>query len=87
MPREEFWDSTFGEIEVFLEGAADAHRDALNAATSGAWETEHFARMNRLPELSSVLLKAEAFEPPPRDLAREMAVWDRFYGRLGVTSH
>ena len=85
MRPEEFWDSTFGELEVFFEGASAARRDAINMAITVGWNVERFARTKgALSSLDKYLLGLPTSPAPARPLKRELAVWDRFYDRLGV---
>lgn len=76
-----FWESTFREIGLFLDGAQAAHRDEYNNAIVTAWHAAAFVWAKKLPKLSKVLAGEVAERNAPQTAEEAVNQWRSFFGK------
>jgi hypothetical protein len=93
MSPDAFWDSTPGELGLFLKAARLRLRDETDLVTIGAYRQVAFSWRKRLPPLDEILRHAEdeadgqvSLTPEQRKAFadRQLRLWDQFYARHGV---
>ena len=82
-----FWDSTFYEIGLFLEGARAARRDQWNDAITTAWHAAAFVWSKKLPKLDKILRGEPEEKQRPQSARDRIDQWRTFFGRGSQREH
>lgn len=85
-PLEQFWSSTFREVNLHMRAARLREEHAQNARMALAHATAVLSRQERIPSLSTLLVGASRETAEARTRAQEQASWRAFALANGVSS-
>jgi len=68
----EFWELTYAEFVLMINGYQRRNRDHINKLLFLAWHIEAFARQKKLPALDSILTKENGTQQRKEQSPEEM---------------